>query len=165
MGPPPKPRCIAADTVITSKLDSRRTVAGDHFLFKVVGVVPASRDLPEIVNGTRGYGVVTFAQHAGSNGQPGRLVLEARFLELADGQRVSAIRDPRLDDGIAQGATRNAPGALGFVPVVGWAVVGGYNALHRGREIDIPPGTPMRVILGDDLALGRCADPPASDFP
>ena len=160
-----KPRCIAADTVLVSKLDSRKTVAGDRFVFKVVGSIPASQDLPAIPEGTLGYGVISLAQHAAAAGQPGRLVLEPRFLELATGWHVPATRDPQLDDGFVEGETRNAPDALALVPVVGAVAIGGYNAIHRGREIEIPAGTPIRVILGDDLALGRCVDPPASDFP
>lgn len=161
----PKPRCIAADTVLVTKLDSRKTVPGDRFTFKVVGSIPASRELPAIPDGTLGYGVVALAQRAGAGGQPGRLVLEPRFLELAEGWHVPAVRDPKLDDGFVIGDTRNAPQAIALVPVVGPAVVGGYNAIHRGREIELPPGTPIRVILGDDLAMGRCADPPPSDLP
>ena len=161
----PKPRCIAADTVLVSKLDSRKTLAGDRFVFKVVGSIPASQNLPAIPEGTLGYGVISLAQHAAAAGQPGRLVLEPRFVELAAGWHVPAIRDPKLDDGFVEGERRNAPDALSLVPVVGAVAVGGYNAIHRGRDIEIPAGTPMRVILGDDLALGRCEDPPPSDLP
>ncbi len=161
----PKPRCIAADTVLVSKLDSRKAAPGDRFTFKVVGSIPASRELPAIPDGTLGYGVVALAQHAGAGGQPGRLVLEPRFLDLAEGWHVPATRDPKLDDGFVVGEKRDAPDAIALLPVVGPVMVGGYNAIHRGREIEIPPGTPIRVILGDDLAMGRCADPPPSDLP
>ena len=159
--PPILPRCVTVDVVLVGKLDSRRVRSGDSFTFKTVGAVPASGSMPAIPEGTKGFGVVFFARHAGSGGQSGQLVIEPRFVRLADGQHVPALADPALDDGMVAGATRNAPD-LGIVPLLG-VVVGGYNALHRGREIALEPGTPLRVVLGDDLAEHRCVDPPASD--
>ena len=156
------PRCIVADVVLLSNLDSRHVLAGDSFQFKTVAKVPATPTLPVIPAGTKGYGIVAFAQHAGPNGQAGRIVLEPRFLRLADGTHVAAAADPHLEDQFAEGASRNAPD-IGIVPLVGVAV-GAYNALHRGKEIVIAAGTPLRLVLGDDLALKRCSDPPASDF-
>jgi hypothetical protein len=72
------------------------------------------------------------------------------------------MADPHLEDELAEGASRNAPD-IGIVPIVGIAV-GAYNALHRGKEVLVPEGTPLRVVLGDDLPMRRCIDPPASDF-
>ena len=156
------PRCIVADAVIETNLDSRHVLSGDSFTFKTVARVSGTGTLPTIPAGTKGFGIVAFSRHAGANGVAGRIILEPRFLRLDDGIHVPASADPNLDDQFAEGASRNAPD-LGIVPVLGIAV-GAYNALHRGREINIAPGTPLRIVLGDDLALRRCSDPPASDF-
>ncbi len=156
------PRCVVADVALVSNLDSRHVVSGDSFTFKTLARVAAAESLPTIPAGTLGFGVIAYARHAGANGQAGRIVLEPRFLRLADGVHVPATADPHLDDQFVEGSTRNAP-SIDFVPVIGIAV-GAYNALHRGKEIAIRPGTPLRVVLGDDLALKRCSDPPASDY-
>ena len=156
------PPCIVADAELVSKLDSRHVLSGDSFTFKILAKVPASSSVPEIPAGSKGYGVIALAEHAGANGQAGRIVLEPRFVRLAEGKHVPAMADPHLEDQFVTGASRNAPD-IGVVPLLGVAV-GAYNALHRGKEIVVPPGTPLRVVLGDDLALKRCVDPPASDF-
>ena len=156
------PPCIVADAELSSNLDSRHVLPGDSFTFRIIATVAASKALPEIPAGTKGFGVIAFAEHAGANGQAGRIVLEPRFLRLAGDVHVPAMADPHLQDELIEGASRNAPD-IGVVPVLGIAV-GAYNALHRGKEIVVPAGAPLRVVLGDDLALKRCTDPPASDF-
>ncbi len=158
----PLPLCVTTEAKLTMTLDSRRNNAGDPFTFKTVGRVVGSGHIPDVRAGTPGYGVVTFAMHAHMGGGAGFFVLEPRFLTLHGGRHVPAMADPRLDDQVASGASHNAPDALGFVPVLGWAI-GGYNALHRGKEVTIPAGTALRLVLGDDLALKRCSDPPISD--
>ncbi len=158
---PTLPRCTEADAAIVSRLDSALSVAGQPFTFKLTARIAAKGNLPAIPLGTRGFGVVAYAEHAHGNGSPGRLVVEPRFLRLPDGTHVPVLADPQLSQGFVQGETRNVNGALAFVPGFGLAV-GGYNALHRGREIVIEKGTPFRVVLGDELALGECFVPPPS---
>ena len=87
--------------------------------------------------------------------------MEPRYLKLVDGTHVPVMADPQLAEGFVQGETRNLSGALAFVPGIGLAV-GGYNAIHRGREVSIAKGTPFRVVLGDDLATADCIVPPPS---
>ncbi len=137
--------------------------AGGGFIFKLISTVPATGTIPEIPRGTLGYGILAVAEHAGSNGKFGRLVWEPRYLQLPDGTHFPVMADPALADGFAQGASNSIPEGFGLVPLLGIAI-GGYNALHRGKEIVIPRGTPMRLIIGDDIVEGRCVDPPASDL-
>ncbi len=146
-----------------TKLDSATTNAGDPFRFKLSDRVPAGPATPALTAGTRGYGVVSFADHAHGSGQPGRLVVEPRFLRLADGTHVQVLADPQVADNFVEGSTRNLNGALGFVPGLGLAV-GGYNALHRGREVTIAKGTVFSLIVGDQLASGECYVAPPSDL-
>ncbi len=158
---PPLPRCTEASASLITKLDSASSFAGDAFTFKIVERVAPGGGYPEIPVGTRGFGIVSFADHARGSGQPGRLVVEPRSLRLADGTRVPVIADPQVAEGFVQGETRNLNGALQFVPGIGIAV-SGYNVLHRGREVSIDKGAPFRVLVGDELALGECFVPAPS---
>lgn len=142
-------------------LDSAKAVAGDAFAFKTSARVRATKFTPEIPAGTRGYGIVTFADHAHGNGLAGRLAIEPRYLRLADGTHVQVLADPQFAENFVEGATRDLNGALGLVPGVGIAV-SGYNALHHGREITIQRGTEFTVLIGDELAAGQCFVPPPS---
>ncbi len=153
------PRCLEADVKMIGRLDSALSVAGDSFSFKMTQHVPARGNVPDVPLGTRGYGVVSYADHAHGAGTPGRLVIEPRFLEVPDGTHVPVMADPQMSEAFVTGATKNVNGAFGFVPGFGLAV-GGYNALHRGKEIVIDKGTTFRVVLGDDLAAGACFVPP-----
>lgn len=155
------PRCIEADAAVLTKLDSATTIAGDSFAFKITENVKATASTPAITAGTRGYGIVAFADHAHGSGMPGRIVVEPRFVVLADGTHVQVLADPQLGEEFVEGQTRNLNGALGFVPGVGLAV-SGYNALHRGREVAIDRGTAFSVIVGDQLATAECFVPPPS---
>jgi len=158
---PPLPRCTEASATLITRLDSATSFAGDAFTFRIVERVAPGGGYPEIPVGTRGFGIVSFADHARGSGQPGRLVVEPRSLRLADGTRIPVIADPEVAEGFVQGETRNLNGALQFVPGLGIAV-SGYNALHRGREVSIDKGTPFRILIGDELALGECFVPSPS---
>jgi len=155
------PRCPVAEAALITKLDSATATAGDSFTFKLIERVPAQRDLPAIPPGTRGYGVVAYADHAHGAGQAGRLVVEPRYLAMADGTHVQVMADPQLAESVVEGASRNLNGALGFVPGVGIAVTG-YNALHRGKEVTLAPGTQFRIVIGDELATAECFVPSPS---
>jgi hypothetical protein len=156
---PTVPRCIDVDAVMLSKVDSAVAVAGDSFSFKVTERVNSTKANPEIPAGTRGYGVVSFADHAHGSGTPGRLALEPRFLRLDDGTRVQVLADPQLAESFAQGTTGNVSGAFAFVPGLGLAVAG-YNTLHHGREVVIGKGTSFTILIGDGLATAECFIPP-----
>jgi hypothetical protein len=158
---PQLPRCTEAGASLITQLDSATSVAGDAFTFKIIERVAPSGAYPEITAGTRGFGIVSFADHAHGSGRPGRLAVEPRFLKLADGTRVPVIADPQLAEGFVEGETRNVNGALEFVPGLNVAV-SGYNALHRGREVKIERGAPFRLLIGDELATGECFVPPPS---
>jgi len=156
---PPLPRCDVADAELLTRLDSAVNTAGDAFTFTLAERVEARGTRPAIAAGTKGYGVVAFADHAHGAGTPGKLVVEPRFVILPDGSHYPVMADPQLGENFAQGSTRNVPGALELVPGIGLAVTG-YNALHRGKEVVLEHGLPFRVVLGDDLAAAACFVPP-----
>ncbi len=156
---PALPRCEVADAELVTRLDSAVNTAGDAFTFRIAEPVEARGSRPAISAGTKGYGVVAFADHAHGAGTPGKLVVEPRFVILADGSHYPVMADPQLGENFAEGSTRNVPGALELVPGIGLAVTG-YNALHRGKEVVLAHGLPFRVVLGDDLAAAACFVPP-----
>lgn len=153
------PRCTEADVKMISKVDSAYALPGDSFEFRLARKIAANGNIPEIPAGTRGYGIVAYAEHAHGAGTPGKLVLEPRFLTLPDGAHESVMASPELSEAFMQGKTRSVNGALAFVPGIGLAV-SGYNALHHGKEIVVDAGTTFRIVIGDELALAQCRVPP-----
>jgi hypothetical protein len=154
---PPDTRtaCVRTLVALEDTLDSARAKGGDAFKFRLVEAARAS-DGTAVPAGTLGYGVVSNVQHAERGGRPGYLALEARFFVLGDGKHVTTIIDWATDQGsTAVGSTANAPYVLGLIPLVGYAV-GGYDAMHHGKDATIPRGTRVAVFIGDDAALGTC---------
>ncbi|HEV3086124.1 MAG TPA: hypothetical protein VGX96_02780 [Candidatus Elarobacter sp.] len=154
--------CAYALVAMEDGVDSAKAKSGDVFRFVLVDTVTTS-DGTTVPQGTRGYGIVANASHAGSGGRGGYLALETRFFVLDDGRHVQAIID-RVNDqaSSALGASGNAPGILGLIPIVGYAV-GGYDSLHHGKDATIPRGTRVGVFVGDDAGLYNCRPPKAGE--
>jgi hypothetical protein len=153
-----RPPCARALVAVLDDVDSARAHAGDPFSFRIVDAATAPDGSP-IPAGNIGYGVVAIASHAGRGGQGGYLVLETRFLAPANGPHVPVVIDRGTDAAaVALGGSANAPGLLGMIPFVGYAV-GGYDSLHHGKDATIPKGTRIPVLLGDGAALGTCRSP------
>lgn len=147
--------CVHTLVAMEDNVDSAHAHAGDVFRFRLVDAATAPDGTP-VPAGSLGYGVVANASHADRGGRAGYLALETRFLVLDNGAHVAAIIDRVHDEAsTAVGATANAPGLLGLIPIVGYAV-GGYDAMHHGKDATIPRGTRVGVFLGDDTALGAC---------
>ncbi len=156
--------CDVATVSTDAAVDSANARPGDVFRFRLVKAArtPDGTTLPA---GTPGYGIVANAQHAEKGGRGGYLALETRFFALSGGRHVAAIIDRAHDEASAAlGASGNAPGVLGLLPIVGYAV-GGYDSLHHGRDATIPAGTHLSVFIGDDVALGECRPPAAGESP
>jgi hypothetical protein len=157
-----RPPCRHALVAMEDNVDSAHAKSGDVFRFRLAEAATAP-DGTALDVGTLGYGVVANASHAERGGRAGYLALEARFFVLGDGRHVPAIIDRFTDvASSAVGATANAPGILGLIPIVGYAV-GGYDSLHHGKDATIPRGTRVGVFIGDDAALGACRQPAAGE--
>ena len=157
-----RPPCRHALVAMEDSVDSARAKSGDVFHFRLVDSATAP-DGTALAAGTLGYGVVANSAHAERGGRAGYLALETRFFVLDDGRHVPAIIDRFTDvASSAVGATANAPGLLGLIPIVGYAV-GGYDSLHHGKDATIPRGTRVGVFIGDDAALGSCRQPGAGE--
>jgi len=150
-----RPPCVRTLVAVEDTLDSARAKGGDVFKFRLVEAARAA-DGTAVPAGTLGYGIVSNVQHADRGGRPGYLALETRFFVLGDGKHVTTIIDWARDEGsTAVGGTANAPYLLGLIPLVGYAV-GGYDAMHHGKDATIARGTRVAVFIGDDAALGAC---------
>ena len=157
-----RPPCRRALVAMEDTVDSAHAKSGDVFRFQLAEAATAS-DGTALPAGTPGYGVVANSAHAERGGRAGYLALEVRFFALADGRHVPAIIDRFTDvASSAVGATANAPGLLGLIPIVGYAV-GGYDSLHHGKDATIPRGTRVGVFIGDDAAMGACRQPVAGE--
>jgi hypothetical protein len=160
--PDTRPPCRHALVAMDDSVDSAHAKSGDVFRFQLVEAATAP-DGTALPVGTPGYGVVANSAHAERGGRAGYLALEARFFVVGDGRHVPAIIDRFTDvTSSAVGATANAPGLLGLIPIVGYAV-GGYDSLHHGKDATIPRGTRVGVFVGDDAALGTCRQPAAGE--
>lgn len=159
-----RPPCMPALVALEDTIDSARSKSGEVFHFRIVDAATAPDGTP-VPAGSLGYGVVANAAHAERGGRAGYLALETRFFVLADGKHVSAIVDRANDQAsTAVGSSANAPGLLGLIPVVGYAV-GGYDSLHHGKDATIPRGTRVGIFIGDDAALGTCRPLAAGESP
>lgn len=162
--PDTRPPCERVLVAMDDSVDSAHAKSGDSFKFRLVDdvVTPEGTRLP---SGTLGYGVVAISAHADKGGRGGYLAIETRFFLTPDGKHVPAIIDRANDNAAsAVGASANAPGVLGLIPIVGYAV-GGYDAMHHGRDATIPRGTRVGVLIGDDAALGACRPLAAGESP
>ena len=163
--PPPsasKPECRHSVIALDVDVDSAKVRAGDPFAFRIESdaIAPDGSAIPA---GTPGYGTVQIAQHAQRGGRGGYLVLDARFLALANGAHVPVTIDPvRGTNAIATGGSGNIPGVVNAVPFVGY-VTGPYGFIHHGHDVTIQRGTRLAVIVGDDAALGACRIPAANE--
>jgi len=153
--PPALKRRVETTARLDVELSTIRNVAGDAFGFTLLDGVEPTETHPLIPSGAKGYGMIAYSTHAGPGGKAGMLVLEPRYVALSDGRRVPVMADPVADERIVNGKSQNAPGGADFIPGIG-LMVGGYNALHRGKEVVIPKGTPLLLLVGDELAAGAC---------
>jgi hypothetical protein len=162
--PDVRPPCVRALVAMDETVDSARARSGEVFRYRIVDPATAP-DGTALPTGTLGYGVVANASHAERGGRAGYLALETRFFVTADGKHVPAMIDRANDQAsTALGSTANAPGLLGLIPFVGYAV-GGYDSLHHGKDATIPRGTRIGIFLGDEAALGTCRVPAAGESP
>jgi hypothetical protein len=157
-----KPECRHGVVAMDVDVDSAHVLAGDPFSFRIESDASAPDGTP-IPAGTLGYGTVQVAQHAQRGGRGGYLVLDARFLALANGTHVPVTIDPvRGTNAIATGGSGNIPGVVNAVPFVGY-VTGPYGFIHHGHDVTIQRGTRLAVVIGDDAALGTCRIPAANE--
>jgi hypothetical protein len=163
------PACVRAIAALDADIDTARARAGDPFPFRIVHSVVAL-DGVAVPENAAGFGVVAVASHAQRGGRGGYVVIETRFVVLPNGTHMPVTIDWASAQGAAAtGSSQNVPGFIGAVPFVGY-VLGPYGFLHHGRDITIPRGAQIPVIVGDEEATGGCrvvplASPSPSPLP
>jgi len=153
--PETHPPCTRATVAMVDDVDSAHAHPGDSFRIRTVEPVTAA-DGSTIPAETAGFGVVAIAHHADRGGRGGYVVIETRYIALANGTHLPVTIDwASAARATATGSSQNIPGIVGAVPLVGY-VLGPYGFLHHGRDIIIPRDARIPVILGDDVASGAC---------
>jgi hypothetical protein len=157
-GPPGGP-CPTVLASVTTTIDSKLVRAGDIFRFATIAPVPWGATAIPV--GTRGVGVVETFDHAKSESHSGYLVLEARYIELADGSHVPAALIPG-PDGRSQSFVRGGYTGSGFLEILPYYIgtaAGVYDVLHRGKEAALIAGTRLALVVGDGFYTGSCRIP------
>lgn len=152
---PALPPCTQVIIETTRPVKSATAKPGDFFEFKSVGATTYEGKIV-IPSGTPGYGVITVAVAAG-RGHGGVLSLEPLYFKLPDGEEIHVVRDRRPNALAAQGSSGQLPGYAGAVPLPGvGAVVGAFNALHKGKDVTIAPGALASVFASDSPETAKC---------
>ena len=150
-----QPQCARASIVLDDTIDSSRARAGDTFRFQLASDAVAP-DGTALQQGLVGYGIVAVSHTAERTGIPGYLVIEPRFLELADGRHIPVTIDAaRAKLQLIRGATANAPAVTTVIPYLAIAA-GAYNFFHFGKDATIWRAAIFPALLGDDPIAGHC---------
>lgn len=137
-------------------VDSSKAQPGDFFRFETFMDVTVNHKIVIPAN-TIGYGIVSIASAAGRGGRSGTLVLEPMYLVLANHEQLGIVLDHKVNDLDRAGATGDAPGYLGAIPVPGLGVaVGAFNYFHRGQNVIVKKGSIFEIFASDDPATEHC---------
>lgn len=126
---------------ITDRLNSAERKRGDRFGLRLVsGLVVDGVEL--VPAGATGVGEVVHASAARGGGKPGELLLAGRYLEFQG--RQLPLRGLKL--GVAGKSNAELALAVSFA-------AGPFAMFIRGREIEIPAGTPVHAKLAQDVSF------------
>jgi|GEM_PF-788887 len=153
------PPCPLALVALKGTLDTKIVKPGDVFRFATTA--SATYGAQTIPAGTLGVGLIEVMNHSKHGGQAGYLVLDARFLSLADGTYVPVAFAPATDGRSFAfvGAGSSDAGLIGYLPYYIGTAAGIYNYFHHGKDAAVVDGTVMPVVLGYGAELGTCSVP------
>ncbi len=154
------PPCPLAEIAPATVLDSKTAEPGQPFKFTVSNIDDPGHAFASLAAGAEGWGVIAVVRHGRTGGDPGLLVLEARFVIAPDGRHVP-VEFVRSRSGLFMGKSHNSPGVLGWIPYVSY-VSSAYDAFHKGGDVAAGPNNVMSIALGDDAVMGACALPTAA---
>lgn len=152
----PLPPCPSVVAGLGATIDTKKVKPGEIFRFSTLDPVRVGDTL--IPPGTNGVGLIETSDHSKSQGHSGYLVLEARYVELADGTHVPVAFRPG-DDGHSQAFVRagsSSAGILGYLPYYIGTAAGVYDAFHHGKDAALVAGARLPLIVGDGLYSGTC---------
>ena len=163
---PSLPPCPAATATLDGAIDSAKANVGDVFRFTTAGAIGSA--VPG-ATGARGFGVVSFVEHA-SRARGGELLLEARYIVNADGSKTPAT--VIASNSLYRGSDRDLPFVFALTGLFHSAITsaisaaaGLYGFAHRGSEASLPAGSTFKVVLGDGLIEGSCSPAALVDGP
>ena len=151
------PACATAKIAPIDTINSKDANPGQSFKFAVASVDDPQKLHPNVAASAQGLGLVAVVRRGRTGGEPGLLVLEARYVVAADGTHVP-VAMLRSVNGLYMGKTGNSPPLLGLIPYVGY-VTGTYDALHKGGDVSAGPADSLIVLVGDDAISGACTAP------
>lgn len=155
------PPCTVVAVEMLDAVDSTDARPGDFFRFQTVNAVTSGARIV-IPARTIGYGDVVIAAPAGQSGRAGTLVLEPRYLVLPDGTHLGVELNHNTTDLDRNGASGNAPGYLGAIPVPGvGAAIGIFNYFHKGKNVVVQRGAVFTVFPSDDPSVEHCQAHPS----
>ncbi|MEP6634558.1 MAG: hypothetical protein ABJA62_10155 [Luteimonas sp.] len=136
---------IPADTVvdleITQPINSAKQHRGDYFGLRLVSAVVVD-GVVVLPAGTEGTGQIVEAQPSRGGGKPGELLLAARFL-TSNGVQIPLHGMKFSATGADQTRVSMALGTA----------IGVWAMFIRGREIEVPSGTPVHAKVAGDVML------------
>ncbi|MGD0473064.1 MAG: hypothetical protein ABSB70_07575 [Candidatus Velthaea sp.] len=150
------PACPQVAAGLSATIDTKKVKAGEMFHFATTG--PVTSDGVTIPAGTNGIGLIATLDHSKSQGHSGYLVLEARYLERADGVHVPVTLLPGGDGHAASfvRAGSSSAGLIGYLPYYIGTAAGVYNTFHHGKDAAVVAGAPLQLLVGDAFYAGTC---------
>jgi len=165
----PLPACPTVNVSLLATIDTKIAKPGEIFRFQTVAPVALGTQL--IAAGTQGVGLIEVLDHSKSNGHSGYLVLDARFLALADGAHVPVAFVPGTNGqsfaNVGAGSS-DAPDVIGYIPYYIGTAARVYNYFHHGKDAAVTAGTQMPLVVGDGIETETCAAPvagPSTTYP
>ncbi len=150
------PACPHVQATLDATIDTKVVKAGERFAFTTR--TPVEVGNLTIPAASHGVGLIATLDHSKSQGHSGYLVLEARYMVLADGSHIPVVFVP-AGDGHAQSFVRagsSDAGLLGYLPYYIGTAAGIYNTFHHGKDAAVVAGTVLPLIVGDDFYAGTC---------
>jgi hypothetical protein len=151
------PPCPMVHVALRGTLDTKIVKSGDVFRFATTAAAMLGDQA--IPAGTPGAGLIEVMDHSKSGGRAGYLILDARFLSLANGTYVPVAFAPatngrsfaRIDAGSSDA------GIIGYLPYYIGTAAGIYDYFHHGKDAAVLDGTTMPLVLGYGAELGTCS--------
>ena len=105
-----------------------------------------------VPRGVLGIGLVSDANTASSHSKPGMLLLEARYLKLADGRELQVAIDRRESTLKTNAKSLQFPIYGHYLPMFSMAF-GTFSYLNHGKDLSYPSGTTFVVYTIEDMAV------------
>ncbi len=134
------PRGTKVKVFLDEEMSSKTTEAGDEFFVTVLEDVMVGEDIA-IAAGSKGYGVVAFANDNGGFGRAGLLDIKLKAIEVGDID--VPVRGRFRQEG------KNNNGAV----IATWMAVGIFSGFVKGKEGYMPEGQELKGTILSDFEI------------